>query len=268
MSSAYSHQRAKRVNARADQRLGHRSPEDRVRYRNEGEDSSECCQNNGSCPLHDRFDDGIVVIQTGRSFSLICSVRIRVLCMKMPANPIKPRMASKPKGWLKTKQHRNHAGKPLRPCRHHYRHRRQAADLKNDDDEHGSDDGRENLYQRDIRLERFLDTAAHFDAVTDGKRSDQWLKGLEYLLRHFRRLGCLAYARADGDDGRAVVASAPQYQDICYPAQLCQQIRQYPPVRKILSPVMKLQASDDRKMAAPTISSGCPARPIQFSVRT
>jgi hypothetical protein len=101
MSSAYSHQRAKRVNARADQRLGHRSPEDRVRYRNEGEDVRECCQNNGSRPLHGRFDDGIVVIQTGRSFSLICSVRIRVLCMRMPANPIKPRMALKPKGWLK-----------------------------------------------------------------------------------------------------------------------------------------------------------------------
>ena len=172
--------------------------------RYERQDRRESRQDHGSCPLHCRFDNGMIIIEPCRLVLLDLLCQDKRVAHQDTRQSDQAENGVEAERLIEQEQGRNHPGKTKRRCQHHHCHCRETANLQNDDDQHGSNHHRENLSECRIRLERLLDVAAHLDTISNGKRRDEWLQSFHNLLGNLRRLRRLVDIRPDRDDRRAV----------------------------------------------------------------
>ena len=162
----------------ADQRIGHRSPEDGVREGDEGQHGGKCGQDHGPRALHRGLDDGVIVVEAGSTVLLDLFGQDQRIAHQDAGQSDQAQNGVEAEGLVEDEQHRHDADEAERRRQHDHGHRREGPHLQHDDDQHGGDHRREDLGQRGVGLGRLLDRSAHLDAVAGRKRRDQRLKGL------------------------------------------------------------------------------------------
>jgi len=96
----------------ADQRIGHRSQNTECVRGMKASTAASAVRITGSRTLHRGLDDGVIVIKAGRTVLLDLFVRISVIRIRIPARPIRPRIAFEPEGLVEVS---NVGTTPTRP---------------------------------------------------------------------------------------------------------------------------------------------------------